>query len=256
MNVLQTTKQDIKRQLWNKVPAVTAMFWIVKILCTTIGETAADFLNFNLHVGLIGTTGVMALILAILLTLQIKSEKYNPTLYWLSVMFISILGTLITDTMTDLVGIPLWASSIVFSLALAGVFVCWHRREGTLSVQVVNTYSRELFYWLAILVTFALGTALGDLAAEYFSLGYALSGALFAVLIGIIYAVSTRYTVYTVGLFWSAYILTRPLGASIGDYLSQPYSVGGLGMGTAVTSLVFLIAIGMSMVYSNYYQKQ
>ncbi|MFA5914918.1 MAG: hypothetical protein WC830_15330 [Burkholderiales bacterium] len=244
-NILHTNA----KQLLNKVPQITLYFWVIKILATTVGETAADFLNINLHLGLAGTSVVMAGLLAAFLIAQVRAERYLPALYWVTVVLISIAGTLITDNLTDRLGVPLQTTTLAFSLALALTFAIWYRRERTLSIRSIDTRRRELFYWAAILFTFALGTAAGDLVAERMSLGYANSALLFSAMIG---AVALAYYAFRrngVLAFWIAYILTRPLGASCGDFLSQPAADGGLGMGTVQTSVLFLAAITSLVIY-------
>ena len=227
----------------NKVPEVTLYFWIIKVLCTTVGETAADFLNTNLHLGLTGTTVVMGVLLVITLVFQFRTRRYVPAVYWLAVVLISVFGTLITDNLTDNLGVPLMNATIIFAIALAVVFVAWYAVEKTLSIHSIFTTRREAFYWLAILFTFALGTAAGDLAAESFKLGYLLSAAIFAGLIALVTVAHLVFRLNAVFAFWTAYILTRPLGASLGDYLSQARPDGGLGLGTVITSAIFLVAI-------------
>jgi uncharacterized membrane-anchored protein len=236
------------RVMLNKVPEVTVFFWIIKILCTTVGETAADFLNDNLGLGLIKTMVIMSIGLAVMLVLQFRTRRYVPMIYWVSVVFISVVGTLITDYFTDERGVRLQVTTAVFSVILAGVFALWYASERTLSIHTIVTRKREAFYWLAVLFTFALGTAAGDLVAEQMNLGYGKSVVLFAGLIAIVFAL------YKIGLnavlsFWLAYILTRPLGASIGDFLSQPRADGGLGLGTVGTSALFLAAIAGLVAY-------
>ncbi len=249
-------KQDsLQSQLLNKVPEVTIYFWIIKILCTTVGETAADYLNEVLHFGLSGTTLVMSGFLIAVLFFQFKVKKYIPSIYWLAVVLLSVVGTLITDNLTDKLSIPLETTTIVFSILLALTFMVWHMFEKTLSIHAIVTRRREAFYWLAILFTFALGTAAGDLTAEKFGLGYFTSVFIFA---GLIAAVTITF--YTIRLnailaFWIAYILTRPLGASIGDYLSQTHDNGGLGLGTTATSVLFLITILVLVIYLSLTQK-
>ena len=242
------------RQMLNKVPEVTAFFWIIKVLCTTIGETAADYLNTTLNLGLTGTSLVMGAILVVVLVFQFKAKKYIPSIYWLAVVLLSVVGTLITDNLTDNFGVSLETTTIIFSICLAVVFAVWYLKEKTLSIHSIVTTRRESFYWLAILFTFALGTASGDLIAEKFNIGYLNSLFIFAGAIAIITAAhyivravlsaeNQHQSTNAVLAFWLAYILTRPLGASIGDYLSQAQSDGGLGLGTTVTSVLFLVAI-------------
>ncbi len=254
------TSQSFGRQMLNKVPEVTIYFWIIKILCTTVGETAADFLNTTLNLGLNGTSVIMAILLILALIYQFWTRKYVPWIYWLSVVLISIVGTLITDNLTDNLGISLTTTTIVFAICLAIVFAIWYVFEKTLSVHSIVTSRREVFYWLTILFTFALGTAAGDLTAEKFAVGYLTSLFIFAGLIAIVaaayyilkYVYTTEHkwlTTNAVLAFWLAYILTRPLGASIGDYLSQARDDGGLGFGTTITSMIFLLAILATVSY-------
>ncbi|WP_214104529.1 COG4705 family protein [Acrocarpospora catenulata] len=230
-------------RMLNKVPQVTIFFWIIKVLCTTVGETAADFLNSNLNLGLTNTTYVMAALLIATLVIQFALRRYVPGVYWLVVVLISVVGTLITDNLTDNFGVPLEATTIAFAIALAITFAVWYAVERTLSIHSIRTPRREAFYWLAILFTFALGTAAGDLAAESLSLGYALSAVVFGAAIALVAIAHYGFRLQAVAAFWLAYILTRPLGASIGDYLSQPSDDGGLGLGTIVTSSLFLATI-------------
>ena len=227
----------------NKVPEVTLYFWVIKILCTTVGETAADFLNENLGLGLTRTTYVVSAVLFVALFFQFRLRRYVPGVYWLAVVLISVVGTLITDNLTDNFGVSLVTTTIVFSLALAATFAAWYASERTLSIHSIVTTRREAFYWLAVLFTFALGTAAGDLTAERLAVGYWQSALIFGAMIAVVYVAHVRFALNAILAFWIAYILTRPLGASIGDYLSQPRADGGLGLGTTVTSVVFLLTI-------------
>ena len=236
------------RHLLSKVPEVTLFFWIIKILCTTVGETAADFLNINLNFGLTVTSIFMGLLLIGALIWQFRSKVYVPGIYWFTVVSISIFGTLVTDNLTDNFDVPLEISTIVFSVLLLGTFWWWYRAEGTLSIHSIFTRKREIFYWLAILWTFALGTAAGDLLAEGLGFGYVTTGLLVAGAIAIM-TVSWRMGLQSVLAFWIIYILTRPLGASLGDFLTQPPKYGGLGFGVATTSALFGIAIIFTIIY-------
>ncbi|NDB33394.1 MAG: hypothetical protein EB160_08215, partial [Nitrososphaeria archaeon] len=168
----------------NKVPEITLYFWVIKVLCTTVGETAADFLNETMNFGLDGVTVIMGIILAVTLAFQFKSKKYIPGLYWLAVVLISIVGTLITDNLTDELGVSLEVSTASFAVILAVIFAVWYKKEKTLSIHTIVTSKREGFYWLAILFTFALGTAAGDLLAETVDIGYLYSIVVFGALIG------------------------------------------------------------------------
>lgn len=241
----------------NKVPAVTIYFWIIKIFCTTVGETAADYLNMTLHFGLTGTSLVMSVLLTVIMFFQFKANKYIPSIYWLAVVLISIVGTLITDNLTDNLNVPLETTTIVFSVLLALSFIVWYAREKTLSINSIDTPQRETFYWLVVLFTFALGTAAGDLTAEKFEIGYLKSIFIFGgiAIAAIVYykmkgtAEHKHESVHAILIFWIAYIFTRPLGASIGDYLSQSPADGGLGLGATATSALFLITILALVVY-------
>lgn len=240
-------KEDQK--LWNKVPQVTIFFWIIKIMATTVGETAADFLNFNLFWGLSNTTLVMSGLLIAALYFQMSASKYVPALYWLAVVLISVVGTLITDNLVDNLGVSLEATTIVFSVLLILTFGVWYASEKTLSIHSITSKKREMFYWLTILFTFALGTAAGDLVAESLNWGYLLSAIIFFALIGAITLAYYRFKLNAVTAFWLAYILTRPLGASLGDYLSQDRSEGGLELGTTGTSIIFIVIILGLVIY-------
>lgn len=246
---MPTTTETTMRQLWNKVPEVTIFFWLIKILATTVGETAADFLNFNLHLGLTGTSGVMALLLAFFMVLQVRAKAYIPWLYWITVVLISIVGTLVTDNLVDNLGVSLETTTAVFSVTLLATFIVWYAFEKTLSIHSIYTVRRELFYWTAILFTFALGTAAGDLTAEGLKLGYANSALLFGGMIVSVTAVFYLFRGNAIACFWAAYILTRPLGASFGDLLSQSPGDGGLGLGTVATSGLFLATIAGLVIY-------
>jgi len=226
----------------NKVPEVTAIFWAIKILSTTVGETGADYLA--VHVGLgAGLTAIcMTGLLAAALLLQLSRRAYLPWIYWLTVVLVSIVGTQLTDLLTDKFEISLYVSTAAFACALAMTFAVWYGIERTLSIHTIVTTRRELFYWTAILFTFALGTAAGDLATEALGLGFQLGVIAFGMLI-----LAVAFAFYMgagpVLTFWLAYILTRPLGASLGDLLSQSRDYGGVGLGTIQTSIAFLTVI-------------
>jgi uncharacterized membrane-anchored protein len=231
------------RTLLNKVPEVTLVFWVIKILSTTTGETAADYLNVDLGLGLTSTTYLMGALLVAALVAQFAVRRYIPAVYWLTVVLISIVGTLITDNLTDAAGVPLETTTILFSIALIVTFTFWYALERTLSIRSIDTRRREAFYWLAILFTFALGTAAGDLLAEKLALGYATALLVFAAAIAVIALTHFGVKRGAVITFWLVYILTRPLGASLGDLLSQDRDAGGLGLGATTTSVLFLVVI-------------
>src|SRR5882724_10728057 len=215
----------------NKVPAVTVEFWLIKLLAVTVGETAADYMNLDLGLGLSNTSWLLTAVLIAALMLQFAQRKYVPWIYWVAVVLISVVGTLVTDNLVDNFGVSLEATTVAFSLALAVTFAVWYAVERTLSIHTIHTTRREAFYWLAILFTFALGTAAGDLTAEGFGLGYFSTGLIFAAIIGVIAGAYFFGVIDSVLAFWLAYILTRPVGASLGDLFSQPPRYGGLGSG-------------------------
>jgi len=232
------------------VPEVTIFFWLIKIMCTTVGETGADYVNDNLGFGLSKTTYVSAALLAVLLLIQFRLRRYVPVAYWAVVVVISVFGTLITDNLTDGHNVPLTTTTPIFAVILAVVFAVWYFFERTLSIHSIVTTRREGFYWLAILFTFALGTAAGDLVAEKFDLGYGVSIAIFAGIIALITFAHYALRLNAVLAFWLAYIMTRPLGASIGDFMSQnSKKYGGLNLGTTGTSYIFLGCIFLLVIY-------
>lgn len=237
-----------QKTLLNKVPEITLYFWIIKVLCTTVGETAADFLNVNLNLGLGGTSVVTGILLVFVLLFQFRANKYIPSAYWLAVTLVSVFGTLVTDNLSDEIGLPLEVSTIIFGVLLAITFLVWHVSEKTLSIHSIYTKRREAFYWTTILFTFALGTATGDLVSEGLGVGYLMTGILVSAIIAVT-AVAWRFRLNSILSFWVIYILTRPLGASIGDLLSQSPKYGGLGLGPAVTSYIFFGGILCIVAY-------
>jgi uncharacterized membrane-anchored protein len=238
--------------IFNRVPKVTVDFWLIKLMAVTMGETAADYLAVNLGFGLTATAALMSAVLAVALYLQFAQKKYIPSYYWAAVVLISVVGTLITDCLIGIFGVPLTTTTVVFTGALAATFAAWYASEKTLSIHTIFTTRREAFYWLAILFTFALGTAAGDLVAEHYELGYLTTGLLFVTIIAAFYVGYAVFKLNAVLMFWLAYIFTRPLGASFGDLLSQPRDYGGLGFGTIITSALFLAAIFALVVYMTF----
>ncbi|MFY4720867.1 hypothetical protein [Streptomyces sp. LaBMicrA B280] len=242
------------RLMLNKVPEVTVWFWVIKILCTTVGESFADWINMKLGVGLVNTAWIFTAVFVVVLGVQLRLKRYVPFPYWLTVVVVSVTGTLYTDILTDQLNVPLWISSAVFSVLLAVVFGAWWLRERTLSIHSVTTPARESFYWLTVLVTFALGTATGDWTLEL--TGWS-PGVSVLLPLGLIAAITLlwRFGANPVLSFWLAYILTRPLGANIGDWLASPkvaQSPGdptGLALGTFTTSLIFLGLILATVVH-------
>jgi uncharacterized membrane-anchored protein len=237
------------RQMLNKVPEVTLYFWVIKVLCTTVGETASDYLSSNVGLGLTNTTFITAAVLIATLVFQFRVRRYVAGVYWLGIVLISIVGTQITDNLTDNAGVSLVTTTIVFAAALAVVFAAWFASERTLSIHTIFTTRREAFYWAAVLFTFALGTSAGDYLSEQLALGYLNAVLLFAGAIAVVAVAHFAFRMNAILSFWLAYILTRPLGASIGDYMSQAKADGGLGLGTTVTSFIFLGIILALVVY-------
>lgn len=240
--------ESVKKALV-RVPAVTVYFWIIKMMATTVGETAADFLATNLKLGLFITSLIMGGFLIVALWNQFRLRRYIPISYWIVVVLLSVVGTLVTDLMVDKLGVKLITATVGFSILLAIVFAAWYASEHTLAMHSVQTARREGFYWAAIFVTFALGTAAGDFVAEASGLGYWQSALAFAGAIALIAAAYFYAGLGEILAFWMAYILTRPLGASFGDFLSQPTKNGGLGFGPTGTSIIFLTTITLLIGY-------
>jgi len=233
----------------NKVPEVTIYFWLIKVLSTTVGETAADFLDTNLNLGLTTTSLIMTGLLVAAMIAQVRLDRYVAWAYWVTVVLVSIVGTLITDNLSDGYNVPLEVTTPVFAVLLALTFIAWFAAERTLSIHSIFTRRREGFYWTTILFTFALGTAAGDLLSEKLNLGYWVALGLFGAAIAVVIAVRFALRADAIASFWVAYVLTRPLGASLGDLLSQPKDAGGLGLGTTATSFLFLAAILALVTY-------
>jgi len=227
--------------LRNKVPAVTALFWVTKLLTTAMGETTSDYLvkNFDPVIAVIAVFVVFAAALA----LQFAVRRYIPWVYWLAVLMVAVFGTMAADVLHIVIGVPYLASTAVFAVVLAAVFVVWHRTQRTLSVHRIDTHAREFFYWCAVLATFALGTAAGDLTATTFGLGYLVSGILFGVLFAVPGVAYRWWGFGATAAFWTSYVLTRPFGASISDWLAVSHARGGLGLGAGPVSLALFAGI-------------
>ncbi len=238
------------KKLLLRVPEVTLVFWIIKILSTTVGETGADFLSDTVGLGMPLVAAIMTVIMAIILWIQFaKTKEYLPANYWSVVVLMSIVGTLITDIMVDTLGVSLLTLSIIFTIAMVMGFVVWYLKEGTLSIHSIDTATREAFYWIIILLAFALGTGTGDLISEHFAIGYGFALLLFGGSIAIIaFAVFVLRMNRTLG-FWLAFILTRPFGASLGDWLTQPMQAGGMGVNMVIVNLVFFTVIVGLVIY-------
>jgi uncharacterized membrane-anchored protein len=225
----------------NKVPEVTALFWVAKVLTTAMGETTSDFLVHQIDPP-VAVAGA-AIVLAVALVLQFRARRYISWIYWFAVLMVAVFGTMVADVIHVQFGVPYLVSTSAFLVILAGVFVLWHRTQHTLSVHTINTRPREFFYWAAVMTTFALGTAVGDLTAVTFGLGYLASGLLFLVLFALPGAAYRWWGLGATAAFWMSYVLTRPFGASISDWLAVSHARHGLGLGTAQVSLVLLAAI-------------
>ena len=238
-----------------KVPAVTAFFWLIKVLATTVGETFADFLTTFFHRDLHILTRhaslfVCAISLAALLGIlcaQLLVRRYIPVIYWSAIVVISVAGTQITDALHDIYGVELWQTTLLFAVLLLATFTVWFRNEGTLAMKSINTRKREIYYWLAILFTFSLGTSAGDQLSEIVSNGFVVPFLLFAAAIILVIVLRQFRVIGPITAFWIAYILTRPLGANLGDLLAQSGADGGLGLGTTTVSLIFLVLILVSV---------
>lgn len=243
------TTRTNRAQMLNKVPAVTFDFWLIKLLAVTVGETAADYMNLDLDMGLATTSWILSGLLIVALALQFAQIRYVPWIYWVTVVLISVVGTLVTDNLVDNFGVSLQTTTLLFSVLLAATFTLWYASERTLSIHTITTTRRETFYWLAVLFTFALGTAAGDLTAEGLGLGYLQTGVIFGSIIAAIAFAYYALNLNGILAFWLAYILTRPLGASFGDLFAQPAEHGGLGFGTTVTSFIFLFCIASLILF-------
>ncbi|MCW7946062.1 membrane protein [Streptomyces hygroscopicus] len=228
------------RRMANKVPEVTVYFWIIKVLTTGMGETASDYLAHRL--GPVPAVGLGGLGLVASLVLQFAVRRYVAWIYWTAIVMVSVFGTMAADVLHAGLGVPYALSTPLFMVALAAVFAVWYTRERTLSIHAVNTRRRETFYWAAVLATFALGTAAGDLSASL-GLGYLGSAVLFAVAICIPALAHRAGFLGPVTAFWSAYVITRPLGASIADWMALPHSRGGLDWGLGPVTLSWTVAI-------------
>ena len=233
--------------LLSKVPEVTVLFWVTKVLTTGMGETASDFLVRRIDPFVAVGLGAVAFVVA--MALQLRARRYVPWTYWLAVSMVSVFGTMAADVVHIALGVPYAVSTVVFAVVLAAVFVVWYRTEGTLSIHSIRTRRRELFYWLTVLTTFALGTAAGDLTASTMHLGYFASGVLFAVVIAVPAVAHRRLGLNAITAFWFAYIVTRPLGASFADWLGVPPSRRGLDLGTGPVTLTLALVIAVLVGY-------
>jgi len=233
----------------NRVAGITLFFWVVKILSTTVGETAADFIAVDMKIGLIVTTLLMGAITIAAILWNFRMKKYFAPAYWLLIIMMSIEGTLITDILVDDFSISLITLDVVFTIIMISGFYLWNKEEGTLSIHKITNDRREVFYWLIVLTTFALGTAVGDTVSEYLSFGYLnsliLFGAIFVVAGGLFYT----KVIDGVTAFWIAFIVTRPIGASLGDLFIQAPADGGLGISAGAINIAFFATIISIVIY-------
>ncbi len=230
-----------------KVPEITAWFWIAKVASTGMGEATADWLY--VRYGTFPTGAVGAILLVVALVLQFRSRRYNTWIYWLAVVAVSVTGTMAADGLHVVIGLPYTVTTTLYAVILAAIFIVWYRTEGTLSIHSITTFRREAFYWATVMATFALGTALGDLTAFTAKLGFFSSGVLFLIIIAIP-AVAHRWLgLNSVLAFWFAYTVTRPLGASIADWLGVPARIGGLDWGRGVVAMILTIPILIAVGY-------
>lgn len=242
----------MKKELVNRVAQLGILFWVIKIFSTTVGETAADYVSVNLKLGLPITTILMGVITIGVVIWNFRQKKYYPPSYWLLIVMMSIEGTLITDFLVDQLGVSLLILDVVFAIALVLVFYLWYKKEKSLSIHSINNDSRERFYWIIVLTTFALGTGVGDTVSEYLNVGYLYSLIIFGsifILAGILYY---EKIVGAVLAFWIAFIVTRPIGASLGDLFIQLPKDGGLGISITVINIIFFAVIIASVVYLTY----
>ena len=239
--IMQPTDEAIK-----KVPEITAVFWIIKLLSTAMGESTSDYLVYQINPYLAVAIGTAGLVVALILQLTVR--RYIAWIYWLAVVMVAVFGTMAADVTHVVLGVPYLASTAAFSVILAAVFVIWQRSERTLSIHSIYTLRRELFYWATVMATFALGTAAGDMTASTLNLGYFPSLLLFAVLFVLPGAASYLFGLNDIVAFWFAYVMTRPLGASFADWIGKPY-LGGLGLGDGKIAMVLTALIIGFVVY-------
>jgi uncharacterized membrane-anchored protein len=229
-----------------KVPEITALFWVIKILTTGMGEATSDFL-IKINIVLGGVVGLTVFLLA--LWWQFRVRRYIAVVYWLAVAMVAVFGTLAADGLHVELHVPYIGSTIFYAIILAVVFYLWRRDQGTLSIHSIVTRRRETYYWLTVLATFALGTALGDLTATTLHLGFLTSGLMFTGLILIPALAWWRFGLNEIVAFWWAYVLTRPLGASFADWLSKPHALSGLNYGDGQVAAVATVIIAILVAY-------
>ena len=239
-----------RRQAWvvaTKVPEITVWFWIAKVASTGMGESLADFVYFRYGTFITGAFGAILLIGA--LALQFRARRYNTWIYWLAVVAVSVTGTMAADGLHIVVGLPYTVTTVLYAAILAAIFVIWYTTEGTLSIHSITTVRREAFYWATVMATFALGTALGDLTAYTMKIGFFSSAVLFLVVIAIPLIAHWKLGMGSVFAFWFAYTVTRPLGASVADWLGVPHRAGGLDWGRGNVAMLLTVPILIGVAY-------
>jgi uncharacterized membrane-anchored protein len=241
--------QLTKKELINRVASLGLLFWVIKIFSTTVGETAADYVSTDLKFGLINTTLLMGVISVLVTIWNFKQKKYFPASYWSLIVMMSIEGTLITDLLVEKLGTSMLVLDFIFTIVMGLLFVFWYRKENTLSIHEINNDSREIFYWIIVLTTFALGTGVGDTVSEYLNVGYFYSLIIFGSIFAVVNILSYTKKINAVLAFWIAFIVTRPIGASLGDLFIQAPQDGGLGISVAVINIVFFIVIIASVSF-------
>lgn len=246
-------KKLLTQQILRKVPEVTLLFWIVKLLTTAMGESTSDFLVHTINPAVAVILGAIGFVIVI--NIQLWAKKYVAWIYWLAVTMVAIFGTMAADVIHIVFGIPYLVSTILFAVSLTVIFIVWYKTEKTLSIHSIVTPRRELFYWLTVIITFALGTAVGDMTAITFSLGYLTSGILFAILFVIPLVLSKLFDVNEILTFWAAYIVTRPFGASFADWFGRTPDMGGIGFGTGRTSIVLTTVIVLFIGFFSFFDK-
>jgi uncharacterized membrane-anchored protein len=242
----RTSRSPRPEPLAAKVPEITTLFWVVKVLTTGIGESASDFLG-QVSVPLAGAVGVFGIIYA--LRLQLRAREYRAPVYWFAVLMVAVFGTMAADGVHDGASLPYSITTAFYALVVAAIFFFWRRSEGTVDIHSITTRRRERFYWAAVLATFALGTAAGDLTAMPLNLGFFASGLLFAALIALPAVAWWKLGLNPVAAFWAAYVVTRPLGASFADWLGKPHAQTGVGLGDGTVTGLGLLAFAALVAY-------
>ncbi len=241
------SKTWLNKKILRKVPQVGLIFWVIKLLTTALGESTSDYLVNAFNPYLVVIAGFIGFALA--LTWQLRARRYTPALYWATVAMVAVFGTMAADVVHVALGVPYGISTTVFAAAVVAVFMWWKKSEHTLSIHSITTPRRELFYWATVSATFALGTAAGDWLAYSMQLGFLVAGIVFAVLFALPALGYGLLRLNSIAMFWAAYILTRPLGASFADWTGKAPAVGGLGWGDGPVAAVLAVLIIIGIVY-------